>query len=474
MLWVFIDNSGTVLCDVNVGNRIRQGNDFDVFVCFQGQPTSSNGEEGTWTPDTSIWGLRNITYIKPTSSGLEGAYASAPQLADIQFKLGTPSQANTEFANDTYYRGWLVHIEKEATSFVGKGGHMTLLFSMKDLAHAGDMSYDQYAKPLSVFLEPTYGQLPSTLTLTDYDTLMAMVRDSTSLNLGEITDESDLDIYYYTRPTADNPNPEQPNSFYTYVYEGVPYFLFVAHDDNWVTYQQRIGFDATDDAHYMIAAQRNNAGGDWSAWATVDQLPITNILDFPTTDQYGLESHRIFIYVYGRVSPYSFTIKDGIGIHEFEKRTEIGQHGLITNFLKFVLTDGTQQSIEIQNGVGVESVTSQEAVGDDNINIVTLHLTDGSSESFNVRNGSKGEPCLGNIGVTMVVLTELNRASLGLSDSSYDNLVGHLLMFYGDVEQTPSDYVIIDEDNLASYASYGITSDQLGHLVHLARATQEG
>ena len=473
MLWVFIDNSGTVLCDVNVGNRIRQGNDFDVFVCFQGQPTSTSGDDGSWTEDTAIWGLRNITYIKPTSNGLEGVYTSDPQLAAIQFKLGTPSQANTQFIGGNYYQGWLVHIAKEATTFRGNGGHMTLMFSMKDLAHAGDMSYDQYAQTISVFLEPTYGQQPSMITLTDYDTLMGFIRDSTVLNLGDITDESDLDVYYYTRSTEDNPRPDQPNAFYTYVYEGVPYFLFVAHDDDWVTYQQKIGFDATSEGQYMTASQRNNAGGEWSEWVAISELPITNIVETPITDEDGLVTHHISIYVYGVESPYSFDIKDGVGLREMQVNTTTSPYGLVTNFLKFIYTDGTEKNVTVTDGVGISNITSEEDVEDNGINVVSVTLTDGTTKNFNVRNGSKGEPCLGNIGVTMVVLTELNRSSLGLSDAYYDHLVGHLLMFYGDVEQEPSDYVIVDESNLESLEPYGITSAQLGHLVHLARATQE-
>lgn len=473
MLWVFIDNSGTVLCDVNVGNRIRQGNDFDVFVCFQGQPTSTSGDEGSWTEDTSIWGLRNITYIKPTASGLEGVYASDPQQAALQFKLGTPSQANTQFVGGNYYQGYLVHVQKEATTFRGKGGHMTLMFSMKDLAHAGDMSYDQYAKALSVFIEPTYGEQPSMLTLTDYDTLMALARDSTVMNLWEITDESDLDAYYYTRPTEDNPSPEQPNSFYTYVYEGVPYFLFVAHDDNWVTYQQKIGFDADSQAQYMTAAQRNNAGGEWTEWVAISQLTITDIVDTPTTDQYGMVTHHVSVYVYGTQTPYTFEVKDGVGLNRMEISTNTGEFGLITNVLKFIYTDGTEKSVSVKDGVGIQSVTNEESEEDGGVNVVTFHYTDGTTSSVNVHNGSKGDPCLGNIGVTLVVLNELNRASLGMSDSQYDNLMGHLIMFYGDVEEAPSDYVIVDENNLGSLEAYGITSAQLGHLVHLARVTQE-
>lgn len=422
MLWVFIDNTGTIICNVSVGNRVRQGNPFSMFICFEGGASSANGYV-----DNSIFGVRNVSYIRPDMSTLLSTYVNQPSgLTQETFNLGNPSEMNSCFVNGVTYLGYRVDFLQETTTFDGNGGHMAVLVSMFRKSHPDDMSYDQRAQMLSLFIEPVYGQKPSKLTLGDYDLLMSLWRNSSNVSLGVIEDESILDQFYYIKPTPDNPNPVEPNAFYTYVYEGMPYFLFVAYDEeNEVTIQQRIGFIRSEDGNYVTYATRE-FDGSWSEWEQEYSNPISNIVNV---------------------------------------RSVANPYGLVKNTITISLIDGKSYSFDFYDGVGIASITVQESQQDGGENVVSVRLTNGTLSRFSVKNGNTGAPCLGNIGVTMVIVTESNYASLGFTEQNAP--FGHLLIFYSDIEEQPSGYYLVSEDNLASLAQYGVTSDDIGHLIHV-------
>lgn len=156
MLWIHIGNDGVLDCKVNVGNKVRQGDGFDVFVSTENSGIATYEVEG-------------IGYVKPGSDEVSNLNVTVKKSSQT-FYLGSPSQANAFFKNGVEYEGYLGSIPSDATTFYANGGHIQLLICISK-----DGGITQHAENATVFVEPTYGKHYMGISCNDYDYLMHLL-----------------------------------------------------------------------------------------------------------------------------------------------------------------------------------------------------------------------------------------------------------------------------------------------------------
>jgi len=157
MLWIYFNGQGVAECVVNTGNRIRQGDSFQVFV----------------TQSDERWTLTGVLYLKPGAESFVTINDEYEETTET-FELGNPSQANSYFQNSISYEGHLITVPAEATSFEGNGGHVALQFQFLNSATGTYL----HAQTVSVYVEPTYGLKATKITGADYATLVDMMTSS--------------------------------------------------------------------------------------------------------------------------------------------------------------------------------------------------------------------------------------------------------------------------------------------------------
>lgn len=169
MLWVYINRQGDAECIVNVGNKIRQGDGFKMFIVLWGM----NGEAEN-VPDASLFSVQNVRYLAaPNLSFVMADYT--PTVAVNTFYLDNPVQANNKFISQTSYSGYLVDIPAEATSAAVNGGNIAIEINMLDnngFAHA---------QTISVYVQPTYGAKQTNISMTDYNLIIDLLKQSNFL-----------------------------------------------------------------------------------------------------------------------------------------------------------------------------------------------------------------------------------------------------------------------------------------------------
>ena len=156
MLWIHIGNDGVLDCKVNVGNRIRQGDGFDVFLS-----TENNG--------IATYEVEGLGYVKPGSDEVSNLNVTVEKSSQT-FYLGSPSQANAFFRNGVEYDGYLGSIPSDATTFYANGGHIQLLIYISK-----DGGVTQHAENATIFVEPTYGKHYMGISCNDYEYLMEIL-----------------------------------------------------------------------------------------------------------------------------------------------------------------------------------------------------------------------------------------------------------------------------------------------------------
>ena len=164
MLWIYFDRQGVAKCKVNSGNKIRQGDSFGLAVYIEG--TNEGTEDG--------WGVYSISYIKPGNASPVGLTAPA-QTSEETYYLGDPSQANFYFKNGTTYKVWKATVPSTATSIVSNGGNLGLIITLSDTPSSTSTDVSQKRmETISVYLEPTYGSKPLSMTYDDYSNLIKL------------------------------------------------------------------------------------------------------------------------------------------------------------------------------------------------------------------------------------------------------------------------------------------------------------
>ena len=84
MLWVHVGVDGSIDCQVNVGNKVRQGNGFELFIV-----TETNNVEN--------FEINRVGYIKPGEQEIVSLNVPVRREENIEFELNRPSQANSSF-----------------------------------------------------------------------------------------------------------------------------------------------------------------------------------------------------------------------------------------------------------------------------------------------------------------------------------------------------------------------------------------
>lgn len=108
------------------------------------------------------------------------------------------------------------------------------------------------------------------------------------------------------------------------------------------------------------------------------------------------------------IQPYQFTVRNGVGISGIQKlssQDNVSQDNVDT--YKVSLTDGSFYTFDVTNGVGISSVeqviTSEVSGG---YNTIRVTLQDGRSFEFKVKNGERGDPF--EIAKTYTSVAEMN------------------------------------------------------------------
>lgn len=285
MLWIYINNQGNVECQVNVGNLIRQGNRIPLFVVLEGQNT---------VPQTMIWRLADVGYLKPSAKEFIYLYeGNNPVQTEKTFQLNNPSQANSHFIGGQKYEGYEVWIPADATNFPANGGHVGLSFLMKDVDNRG-----VFADSIAVYVEPTQGMHPITITAEDYATLINLFRSSNVFNLGAMPSIDFLDDYFASQ------------SVY-FTVDGIPYIALVSFDEETEQTTQTLlsiegGLLYAQDREYVIG-EESEGWTEWSQEALLDE--ITAITKTGTED--NVDTYTI----YTKANPEgvaTFTVTNGI------------------------------------------------------------------------------------------------------------------------------------------------------------------
>lgn len=156
MLWIYINSQGVAECVVNVGNRVRQGDSFPIFVVQQDQN----------------WFLDSVKYLKPAGTVFVPINQNFNRRNET-FQLGNPSQANSKFKGGFDYNGYEVTIPADATTFDANGGHVAI-----ELGFVDGNGNHLHAQTVSQFVEPTYGTKGTRITSEDYSVLIDMIRQA--------------------------------------------------------------------------------------------------------------------------------------------------------------------------------------------------------------------------------------------------------------------------------------------------------
>lgn len=369
MLWIYLNNQGDVGCSVNVGNRIRQGNAFDVFVVLEGMQTE---------PSTQQWELEDIGYLKPFASAFTYVYEEGdPDISEEAFTLGNPSQANAYFQSGTSYKGYKVRIPADATTFNGNGGHIGLSLLMRSGGGG------QFAATADVFVEATYGKQAQPLTASDYATLIGLYQAGNVFNLGPQPNADFIDRYY-----------GQTTAVYFSV-DDTSYLVFTAFDQELgQTSQYELYFE---NGAYISKYRIYEVVGDTGSWSEWQEMGINQIDSITTAPITG--GTRITITQSdGDITVFDvMNGADGKGITEIVKSATAGLVDTYT--IKY--TDGSTSTFTVTNGAkgdigpqgpqgptgnGISSIAKTGTSG--LVDTYTITMTNGSTATFQVTNGS--------------------------------------------------------------------------------------
>ena len=366
MLWIYLNNQGDVGCSVNVGNRIRQGNAFDVFVVLEGMQTE---------PSSQQWELEDIGYLKPFASAFIYVYEEGdPDISEETFTLGNPSQANAYFQSGTSYKGYKVRIPADATTFNGNGGHIGLSLLMRSGGGG------QFAATADVFVEATYGKQAQPLTASDYATLIGLYQAGNVFNLGPQPNADFIDRYY-----------GQTTAVYFSVDE-TSYLVFTAFDQEvGQTSQYELYFE---NGAYISKYRIYFIVGDTGYWSEWQEMGINQIDSVTTTSITG--GTRITITL-SNGAQTTFDVmdgEDGKGITEIRKSATAG----LVDTYTIEYTDGSTSTFTVTNGAqgqqgpagptgnGIASIAYQSTAG--LVDTYKITYTNGSTSTFTVTNGN--------------------------------------------------------------------------------------
>ena len=157
MLWVHVGVDGSIDCQVNVGNKVRQGNGFELFIV-----TETNNVEN--------FEINRVSYIKPGEQEIVSLNAAVRREENIEFELNRPSQANSFFKGGATYNGYMASIPSEATTFYGNGGHIQLVIYAVSVDGESENTQN-----VTVFVEPTYGSKYVGISNNDYSVILGLI-----------------------------------------------------------------------------------------------------------------------------------------------------------------------------------------------------------------------------------------------------------------------------------------------------------
>jgi hypothetical protein len=159
MLWVHVGVDGSIDCQVNVGNKVRQGNGFELFIV-----TETNNVEN--------FEINRVGYIKPGEQEIVSLNVPVRREENIEFELNRPSQANSFFKGGATYNGYMASIPSDATTFYGNGGHIQLVIYAVSVDGRSENTQN-----VTVFVEPTYGSKYVGISDNDYGVILRLFDD---------------------------------------------------------------------------------------------------------------------------------------------------------------------------------------------------------------------------------------------------------------------------------------------------------
>ncbi len=150
----------------------------------------------------------------------------------------------------------------------------------------------------------------------------------------------------------------------------------------------------TSSAENVITATiRNGTQTETKTFSIKNGTGLSQATQTESTDTYGLRSNAIALKSSDTtlVDDIEFTVKDGVGVKTHSTTEETDTAGLRKNTLAVTYTDGTDDSIEIKDGVGIKTAHQTVTSTDDGgTNKFTITLTDGQTEEISIKNGSTG------------------------------------------------------------------------------------
>lgn len=170
MLWVHVGVDGSIDCQVNVGNKVRQGNGFELFIV-----TETNNVEN--------FEINRVGYIKPGEQEIVSLNVPVRREENIEFELNRPSQANSFFKGGATYNGYMASIPPEATTFYGNGGHIQLVIYAVSVDGRSENTQN-----VTVFVEPTYGNKYVGISDNDYSVILGLIDDLNKYKIKNIKD----------------------------------------------------------------------------------------------------------------------------------------------------------------------------------------------------------------------------------------------------------------------------------------------
>jgi hypothetical protein len=170
MLWVHVGVDGSIDCQVNVGNKVRQGNGFELFIV-----TETNNVEN--------FEINRVGYIKPGEQEIVSLNVPVRREENIEFELNRPSQANSFFKGGATYNGYMASIPSDATTFYGNGGHIQLVIYAVSVDGRSENTQN-----VTVFVEPTYGNKYVGISDNDYSVILGLIDDLYKYKIANIKD----------------------------------------------------------------------------------------------------------------------------------------------------------------------------------------------------------------------------------------------------------------------------------------------
>lgn len=177
MLWVHVGVDGSIDCQVNVGNKVRQGNGFELFIV-------------TETNDVENFEINRVGYIKPGEQEIVSLNVSVQKEENIEFELNRPSQANSFFKGGATYNGYMASIPDEATTFYGNGGHIQLVIYAVSVDGRSENTQN-----VTVFVEPTYGSKYVGISDNDYSVILGLIDSLDGKYVKKLGAGSDYRVY---------------------------------------------------------------------------------------------------------------------------------------------------------------------------------------------------------------------------------------------------------------------------------------